>query len=528
MIKQPIWIILIICMLIVISPVSAATCSFINITQGEPGSPGINGTNATVAIGTVSSGSPTSVTNVGTPSAAILDFVIEPGADGLNGSNGADGDSATITVGTVTSGAVASVTNVGTPLDAVFDFVMQKGDKGDDGYTPVFGVDYFNGSNGAPGANGSNGTAATINVNATFTLAAGSSATVTNIGDTTAALFNFGIPVGATGAQGEKGDTGDIPDVSQFLFLNGTRAMTENLSMGTKHINGLATPSVSTDAATKGYVDTAVAGVSNYNASYATITYVGEVNTSMKAYVDARPDSTYNASYWTGTNYNSSYITSTYNSTYDAKPSSTYNATYDAKPSSTYNATYDAKPSSTYNATYDAKAPATVSGYVTLMAGSAMITTTNPVAMSQTETSTNKNNYISIDFTNGGSEVGQWIVDFPADWNSASNVQFTPIWTAASGSGTINFTVKAKLFPDDAALDTALAQVGSSSVDTLLTAGDVHVAPATSAAAITSVSSGGNTAIIAINRNSAAADDTVAATINLIGLRVKYSRTVAA
>ena len=46
----------------------------------------------------------------------------------------------------------------------------------------------------------------------------------------------------------------------QYLLVNGTRAMTANLSMGSHYITGLATPSVSTDAATKGYVDAQTVG----------------------------------------------------------------------------------------------------------------------------------------------------------------------------------------------------------------------------------------------------------------------------
>jgi hypothetical protein len=846
---------LIVALLVIAVPVSAATCSFINITQGIQGIQGINGTDGadgtdcTAAVGTVTSGSPASVTNVGTPGAAIFDFVIPPGDTGANGADGDDGAAATITIGTVTPGSPASVTNVGTPTNAIFDFVLVSGAdgttpvfgvdyfNGSDGYTPVFNVDYFNGSTGATGADG---TAATIEINATFTLDAGQPATATNIGTTTAALFNFGIPQGAKGDKGDTGDTGAIPDVTQFLFLNGTRAMTGNLSIGSQYITGLHDPSISTDAATKGYVDsrpdstynasyltsgdlsgyatTSYVGDvntsmknyvdalpdNNYNASYlttgdlasySTITYTGEVNTSMKNYVDARPDSTYNASYWTGTNYNASYegnynatydakpdstynatydaktnynasyltsgdltgyatesyvgeqgfitstynstydsligisnynatydgkadvsyvndvntsmknyvdgqgfITSTYNATYDAKPdstynstydakpdstfnstydaligisnynesyltsdsltgyatetyvneqgfitstynetydakpdstfnatydaktnynasyltstdlspyattayvgevntsmkgyvdtaisglsnynasylvsddlvgyatetyvgeqgfiTSTYNATYDAKPDSTYNATYDAKPDSTYNATYDAKtnynasywtgtnynasyltstynstydskAPSAVYGYLSLMAGSAMIGTTNPTTMTQAETSTNKNNYITVDFTDGGSEVAQWIVDFPADWNYSANVVFTPVWTATSGSGTVQFEVSGKLFPNDAALDTALGALGDST-DTLLATGDVHVSPDTAGAAISSVGTGGNTAIIKVNRDSAA--DSLGGTARLIALRVKYSRILA-
>ena len=153
-----------------------------------------------------------------------------------------------------------------------------------------------------------------------------------------------------------------------------------------------------------------------------------------------------------------------------------------------------------------------------------MVTTTTPTVMNQWETATNKNNYISLNFTDTGSEGAQWIIDFPADWNSTAPVVFTPIWTAAEGSGTVNFTVAGKLFPNDAALDTALVNI-SYSVDTLITAGDVHVGPDTTGAAITSVATGGNTAIIRVVRDSAT--DTLSGTAQLLGLRIKYIRSLA-
>lgn len=64
------------------------------------------------------------------------------------------------------------------------------------------------GPTGATGATGAGGEAATVEVGTVTTLPAGSSATVTNAGDENAAVFNFGIPRGATGATGPKGDTG--------------------------------------------------------------------------------------------------------------------------------------------------------------------------------------------------------------------------------------------------------------------------------------------------------------------------------
>ena len=58
---------------------------------------------------------------------------------------------------------------------------------------------------GTPGATG---TAATIAVGTTTTLSPGASATVANVGTSSAAVFNFGIPTGQTGPSGATGATG--------------------------------------------------------------------------------------------------------------------------------------------------------------------------------------------------------------------------------------------------------------------------------------------------------------------------------
>lgn len=52
------------------------------------------------------------------------------GAKGDNGDTGADGKSATVTIGTVTTGEAASVTNTGTATEAVLNFVLPAGGGG--------------------------------------------------------------------------------------------------------------------------------------------------------------------------------------------------------------------------------------------------------------------------------------------------------------------------------------------------------------------------------------------------------------
>lgn len=79
---------------------------------------GDKGDAATIGVGNVTSGDVAKITNSGTSSAAIFDFVLPKG------------DAATIKVGTVTEGESAKVTNSGNKHEAIFDFVLPSGEPG--------------------------------------------------------------------------------------------------------------------------------------------------------------------------------------------------------------------------------------------------------------------------------------------------------------------------------------------------------------------------------------------------------------
>jgi len=166
--------------------------------------------------------------------------------------------------------------------------------------------------------------------------------------------------------------------------------------------------------------------------------------------------------------------------------------------------------------------------YLTLMAGSAMVPTTNPATLGQNETPTGKNNYIMGNFTDGGSENLQWIIDMPADWDSTAatngKLAFTFLWTAQEGAGVVNWTMSGLVFPDDAAIGTAMPEIGFVT-DTLLATGDMHISADTTAALVTSAGTGGNVAIFKAARNTGSAADTFTGTAQLIGVRVKYIQT---
>lgn len=185
---------------------SNAVLNFV-IPAGATGANGADGTAATVQIGTTTTSAPgtnASVTNTGTENNAVLNFVIPAGATGANGADGAtgaDGTAATVQVGTTTTGAPgtdASVTNTGTESNAVLNFVIPAG---------------ATGATGADGATGANGTAATVQVGSTTTGAPGTNASVTNTGTESNAVLNFVIPAGATGATGANGAAGTAATV---------------------------------------------------------------------------------------------------------------------------------------------------------------------------------------------------------------------------------------------------------------------------------------------------------------------------
>ena len=172
----------------------------------------------------------------------------DKGDKGDQGDTGAEGIAATIGIGTVVTGEAgssAAVTNCGSDSAAVLDFVIPKGDTGK-GLT-ILGIyasadalqsavaapapgDAYNVGSAAPyhvyiwdgvnlawvdngilqGVDGADGASATILVGTVTTGAAGSAAVVTNSGSSAAAVFDFIIPQGVKGDPGIKGDQGDI------------------------------------------------------------------------------------------------------------------------------------------------------------------------------------------------------------------------------------------------------------------------------------------------------------------------------
>ena len=87
-----------------------------------------------------------------TGSFGLTGYTGSTGTQGITGYTGSTGTAATVAVGLVTvSTSTASVTNVGTPWAAVFDFVLQRGPIGYTGSTGTQGITGYTGSTGTQG-----------------------------------------------------------------------------------------------------------------------------------------------------------------------------------------------------------------------------------------------------------------------------------------------------------------------------------------------------------------------------------------
>lgn len=150
----------------------------------------------------------------------------DTGDIGPQGPTGSTGPAATIQVGNVTSGTTASVSNSGTSSAAIFDFVLPKGDKGDIGPQGPAGQ---NGQDGAQGPQGPAGTNATItNVTAEVSNTTGTPTVEVELGGTESArTFNFSFSglKGEQGVQGPPADTSELVPKSEKGAANGVATL---------------------------------------------------------------------------------------------------------------------------------------------------------------------------------------------------------------------------------------------------------------------------------------------------------------
>ena len=94
----------------------------VTVNTGLPGPQGLPGTAATIAVGSVfavPNGTPPTVTNVGTSSAAVFNFQLETGPQGIQGIQGPQGPAGINTWGSIT-GTLSNQTDLQTALNGKY------------------------------------------------------------------------------------------------------------------------------------------------------------------------------------------------------------------------------------------------------------------------------------------------------------------------------------------------------------------------------------------------------------------------
>jgi hypothetical protein len=139
---------------------------------------------------------------------------------------------------------------------------------------------------------------------------------------------------------------------------------------------------------------------------------------------------------------------------------------------------------------------------------------TNGPSRGFTEQATNKNNHESLDFDTTTQEFAQFKWRMPKSWDLGT-VSFIPVWTAASGSGTVVFALQAVAVSNDDPLDVAFG-TEQTSTDTLLAANDSHEGPESAAITIAGTPVAGDLVTFQTKRN--VADDTLGVDAKLLGI----------
>jgi len=132
--------------------------------------------------------------------------------------------------------------------------------------------------------------------------------------------------------------------------------------------------------------------------------------------------------------------------------------------------------------------------------------------ISQTEIATSLFNIQSLDFNQTTQQFAQFQIVMPRNYNNGT-ITATVYWTAAAGTGTVQWGLKMGSYRNDDALTTALGSEVTVD-DTLIAVDDLHITSATSAITPAGTIQDGNLMCIQISRNPAA--DTLTADAKLL------------
>ncbi|KKM88861.1 hypothetical protein LCGC14_1254400, partial [marine sediment metagenome] len=143
--------------------------------------------------------------------------------------------------------------------------------------------------------------------------------------------------------------------------------------------------------------------------------------------------------------------------------------------------------------------------------------TTNGGEFAELELATNDIMLQTFNFDTTTSEKIQFWWHPPSAWD-VGTITFQTYWTAASGSGTVIFSLAGRSLTDSDAIDAAIGGTPATTTDTLLTANDMHISPISSAVTINGATKN-EPVLLQISRD---VSDTLGVDAKLVGVKIIY------
>lgn len=145
--------------------------------------------------------------------------------------------------------------------------------------------------------------------------------------------------------------------------------------------------------------------------------------------------------------------------------------------------------------------------------------TTNGAEFAELELATNDIMLQTFNFDQTTSEKIQFWWEPPAEWN-AGTITFNVKWTAASGSGTVIWTLAGHSYSNNDAIDAAIGGTpASTTADTLLLANDMHITSESGNVTINGATKG-ESVLLQLSRD---ISDTLSADAKLIGINITFT-----
>jgi hypothetical protein len=140
-------------------------------------------------------------------------------------------------------------------------------------------------------------------------------------------------------------------------------------------------------------------------------------------------------------------------------------------------------------------------------------------SLAQTEIATSLFNIQSLDFDQTTQEFAQFQIVLPRKWNN-STVTVVFYWTAASGSGDVQWGISGAAYANDDALTIAFGSPQTVD-DTLIAANDLHITSATGALTLSNTPADADFLAFQISRNPGS--DTLTADAKLLGVSIRIT-----